>query len=159
MVAAKNDIAHQGLAAQLANREMGREYNAICAGNVKKDKMRIDLPIGRHPKDRKKMAVNAPRSRNAVTNIEVLQRLKYHSLVAARLETGRTHQIRVHMAHMGYPVLGDVVYGADSQKQQKYEGQILHAVKLRFAHPLSGKEMELESPLPAYFKDALEGIS
>ena len=167
MVVAKNDTAHVALAAQLERREMGRTYNAICIGTVKKERLRIDLPIGRHPHDRKKMAVipadgrEKTRSRNATTNIEVLERIgdgagnsgKF-TLIAARLETGRTHQIRVHMAHIGNPVLGDTVYGA-ARQPFGLDGQILHAVKLRFAHPSSGMEMEFNSPLPGYFEDAI----
>jgi 23S rRNA pseudouridine1911/1915/1917 synthase len=154
MVVAKNDAAHRGLAAQLLSREMGRTYNAVCMGNVKRDKFRIDLPIGRHPHDRKKMAVSPPRSRNAVTNIRVLERFGGHTLIEARLETGRTHQIRVHMAYAGNPVLGDPVYGA-ARERHNFGGQILHAVNLRFIHPVHGGEVEFTSSLPEYFKSAL----
>jgi len=158
MVVAKNDTAHVALAAQLESREMGREYNAVCVGVVKKSRLKINLPIGRHPHDRKKMAVltglNA-RARNAVTNVEVLERLGNFTLIAARLETGRTHQIRVHMAYIGNPVLGDTVYGIQRQPMGLNDGQVLHAVKLRFKHPTIGEEMQFESPLPEYFTDAL----
>jgi len=161
MVVAKTDAAHIALAAQLERRTMGRTYNAICIGIVKKN-LRIDLPIGRHPRDRKRMAVagvlrEKTRSRNAVTNIEVLEQLGRYTLIAARLETGRTHQIRVHMAHIGHPVLGDTTYGA-ARQPFGLDGQILHAVGLRFTHPTSGEEMEFESPLPKYFTDAIQKI-
>ncbi|MCL2223919.1 MAG: RluA family pseudouridine synthase [Defluviitaleaceae bacterium] len=162
MVVAKNDTAHIALAAQLEKRTMGRTYNAVCLGNVKKN-LRIDLPIGRHPRDRKKMAVIPPhtlektRARNAVTNIEILEKFKGFTLIAARLETGRTHQIRVHMAHIGNPVLGDTVYGT-ARQPFGLEGQILHAVGLRFSHPSSGAEMEFTSPLPDYFQKAILAI-
>lgn len=157
MVVAKNDAAHIALAAQLETRTMGRTYNAICMGVVKKN-LRIDLPIGRHPGDRKKMAVIPPhqktRARNAVTNIELIEKIGGYTLIAARLETGRTHQIRVHMAHIGHPVLGDTVYGA-ARQPFGLNGQILHAAELRFTHPASGAEVRFESPLPEYFLDAL----
>ncbi|MCL1878459.1 MAG: RluA family pseudouridine synthase [Defluviitaleaceae bacterium] len=155
MVVAKNDAAHVALAEQLERREMHREYNALCVGAVKKDRLRIDLAIGRHPRDRKKMAVSCTRSRPAVTRIEVLERFKNHTLIAAYLETGRTHQIRVHMAHIGHPVLGDVTYGASRQRYEQ-AGQILHSVKIKFEHPTNGKELEFTSPLPEYFKEALQ---
>ncbi|MCL1862639.1 MAG: RluA family pseudouridine synthase [Defluviitaleaceae bacterium] len=157
MVVAKNNAAHAALAAQLESRKMGREYNAICKGVLKKSRLKIDLPIGRHPHDRKKMAVltalNA-RARNAVTYIEVIERHKNFTHIAARLETGRTHQIRVHMAYIGNPVLGDAVYGSAKQPMG-LNGQILHAVKLQLIHPTSGKEMVFESVLPEYFMEAL----
>lgn len=159
MVAAKNGLAHLALAAQLERRFMGRTYNAVCVGAVKKDRLRIDLPIGRHPHDRKKMAVlTAPgaRARAAATNIEVLKRFGNHTLIEAQLETGRTHQIRVHMAHIGNPVLGDTVYGG--ARQHDFGGQILHAVNLRFTHPSTKEEMEFNSPLPEYFMEAMKKI-
>jgi len=158
MVVAKNDNAHQALAAQLEARTMGRTYNAIVCGALKKERLRIDLPIGRHPHDRKKMAVltnphDGRKTRTATTNIEVLERYgKQFTLIAARLETGRTHQIRVHMAHIGHPVLGDTVYGA---KSQQFFGQVLHAKELHFIHPTTGKEMEFNSPWPEYFSKAI----
>ncbi|MCL2355736.1 MAG: RluA family pseudouridine synthase [Defluviitaleaceae bacterium] len=157
MVVAKNDAAHLALSAQLERREMGREYAALCTGVLKKDRLRIDLPIGRHPRDRKKMAVIvAPgaRAREAATNIEVLERFKNHTLVAARLETGRTHQIRVHMAHIGHPVSGDATYGSS----RGADGQILHARKIKFIHPTTGAEKEFSSPLPEYFNEALRRV-
>jgi 23S rRNA pseudouridine1911/1915/1917 synthase len=161
MVVAKNDAAHAGLAAQLEARTMTRTYNALCHGTVKNN-LRLNLPIGRHPHDRKKMAVNSPRSRQAITNIEVLQHFALarggkFTLIAAHLETGRTHQIRVHMAHIGHPVLGDMVYGA-ARQPFNLNGQILHAKKIKFTHPRTNSEMEFDSPLPEYFLQALELI-
>jgi len=158
MVVAKNDNAHQFLAAQLADRTMGRIYNAVCHGIIKTDKLKIDLPIVRHPTDRKKMAVSLMQhksSRKAVTYVDVLSRLKQHTLIAAKLETGRTHQIRVHLSHIGFPVLGDEVY---SSKPSNYGGQILHAKEIKFIHPKTKKEMFFESELPEYFKQCLEKV-
>ena len=157
MVVAKNDAAHISLAAQLENRTMGRTYNAVCVGALKHN-MRIDLPIGRHPHDRKKMTTGScAKSRDAVTNIEVLENFKGYTLIAAKLETGRTHQIRVHMAHIGHPVLGDTVYGA-ARQPFGLDGQILHAVKIKFIHPSSGDEMEFNSPLPEYFTEVINKL-
>jgi 23S rRNA pseudouridine1911/1915/1917 synthase len=159
MVVAKNDRSHVALAAQLENRTMGRTYNALCVGALKKN-LRIDLPIGRHPRDRKKMSVltdiNA-RARNAVTTVEILQRAGNFTLIAAHLETGRTHQIRVHMAHIGHPILGDTTYGTARQPHD-LNGQILHAKKLKFTHPTSREEMEFDSPLPEYFVKTIQLI-
>lgn len=158
MVVAKTDFAHQNLAAQLESRTMGREYNALCVGVLKKDGLKLDLPIGRHPRERKKMAVLA-QSRSAITNIKVLERFKNHTLVSARLETGRTHQIRVHMAHIGHPVLGDKLYG-NPKPRPPFDtgGQILHAIKLRFVHPHSGEILNFTAPLPDYFQNAIDTI-
>jgi len=159
LVVAKNDTAHQALAEQLASREMGRIYHALCVGRVKQDKIRIDVPIGRHHTDRKKMAAitvyHGGKSREAATNIAVLERMNRFTLVEARLETGRTHQIRVHLAHVGYPVLGDALYGP---KKQPFgmEGQVLHAKGLRLCHPSSGDVMEFDAPLPDYFCAAVD---
>jgi 23S rRNA pseudouridine1911/1915/1917 synthase len=138
---------------------MTRVYHALCIGAVKKN-LRIDAPIGRHPTDRKKMAVlttPGARARSAVTYVEIIQRLGNYTLIKARLETGRTHQIRVHMAHVGHPVLGDSVYG--SQKNSfKSDGQILHAKFLKFVHPSFNEEMEFDSELPEYFMNAIESV-
>ena len=157
IVVAKNDAAHQALATQLATREMGRVYHALCIGRVKQDSRRIDIPIGRHHIDRKKMAAIARpgvKSREAVTNVTVLERLPRFTLVEARLETGRTHQIRVHMSHIGYPVLGDPLYGP---KKQPFGtgGQVLHAKALKLRHPSTGVDMDFEVPLPDYFLQAV----
>ena len=154
MVAAKNDNAHVALANQLANREMTRKYQAICIGRVKQDTMCIDIPIGRHPADRKKMAAitkHGIKSRNAVTYISVLERFARFSHIEARLETGRTHQIRVHLSHVGHPVLGDPLYGPKKQLSN-LDGQILHSKMLSLKHPATGKIMDFEVPLPEYFQ-------
>ena len=157
MVIAKNDAAHQALAAQLAAREMGRVYHALCIGRLKHENMRIDMPIGRHSTDRKKMAVVTKiggKARDAVTHITVLEQLNRFTLVEARLETGRTHQIRVHLSYLGHPVLGDPVYGP---KKQPFgtDGQVLHAKILQLKHPATGEEMCFDAPLPDYFINAL----
>ncbi|MCL1884976.1 MAG: RluA family pseudouridine synthase [Defluviitaleaceae bacterium] len=162
MVVAKNDASHLNLAKQLESREMGRTYNALCIGKIKKPRLRIDLPIGRHPRDRKKMAVitnQNSRARTAATNIEVLEHINNFTLVAAHLETGRTHQIRVHMAYIGNPVAGDTTYGILKQQPPFHQGgQILHATNLSFTHPTTNKEMHFSSPLPDYFTEALNCI-
>ena len=163
MVVAKNDMAHQSLSTQLAERTMGRIYHAICIGRLKQDTFTIDLPIGRHPGDRKKMAAfpkNSPKAqqaRTATTHIEILEPLGQFTLVKATLETGRTHQIRVHLAHMNYPVLGDTTYGV-SRQPFKLDGQMLHAKKIHFTHPVNGECMAFESPLPQYFENVLAKI-
>ena len=168
LVAAKNDAAHQALTAQLSAREMERTYQALCIGRVKQDVQRVDIPIGRHPVDRKKMAAFAHggangresithqsgKSREAVTHFKVLERLPRFTLVEARLETGRTHQIRVHLSYLGHPVLGDPLYGP---KKQPFNmaGQVLHAKELKLRHPSTGAVMEFEAALPGYFLEAL----
>jgi len=162
LVVAKNDAAHQALATQLSSREMGRIYQALCIGRVKQDEMRIDIPIGRHSTDRKKMAAittlrQGGKSREAATNVMVLERMHRFTLVEARLETGRTHQIRVHLAHVGYPVLGDALYGPKKQPLGM-EGQVLHAKGLRLCHPSTGEVMEFEVALPGYFCEALARV-
>ncbi|MCL2571473.1 MAG: RluA family pseudouridine synthase [Defluviitaleaceae bacterium] len=155
MVVAKNDEAHQGLSNQLSSRKMGRVYQALCVGRIKSDNQRIDIPIGRHPKDRKKMAViTTGKSREAVTNISVLERFSRFTLIEARLETGRTHQIRVHLSYLGHPVLGDPLYGPKKQPLG-LESQILHAKALSLVHPITGETMNFETPLPDYFTEAL----
>jgi len=161
MVVAKNDMAHQALAAQLASREMGRIYQAICIGRVKLDTQTINIPIGRHPVDRKKMAVfthQNGKSREAVTYVTVLERFSRFTLVEARLETGRTHQIRVHLSHIGHPVLGDPAYGPKKQPFNT-DGQVLHAKALSLRHPATGELMEFDAPLPDYFASALTNVA
>ena len=157
IVVAKNDNAHKKLSSQFKEHSITRKYIAIVKGIGKKDTMDIDLPIGRSEKDRKKMAVTNKNSKNAVTHIKVLKRF-YNSnltLVEATLETGRTHQIRVHMAYMGYPLLGDSVYGKKDSKF-KINGQVLHAKTLGFIHPTTNKYVEFDSNLPKYFEDLIE---
>ena len=158
IIAAKNDFAHAKLAAQLSDRSLSRIYEAVLIGNPREDSGTVDAPIGRHPRDRKRMAVTEKNSRNAVTHYEVLARYRGYSHVRCRLETGRTHQIRVHMAHIGHPVLGDSVYGR-SKNEFGLNGQCLHAARIRFVHPRSGESVELSADLPAYFRDVLRKLT
>jgi len=154
IIAAKNDRAHLVLASQLASRTLTRVYEAVVCGNVKNDAGRVDAPIGRHPVDRKRQAVDSNGSRSAVTHYEVLARYGGYAHVRCRLETGRTHQIRVHMAHIGYPILGDTVYG---RKKPEFgmTSQCLHARMLCFTHPATETQTELCTKLPDYFTDVL----
>ncbi|WP_027624705.1 RluA family pseudouridine synthase [Clostridium lundense] len=154
LVVAKNDLAHNKLAEQLKDHSMTRVYVALLEGVLKEDEGTVDAPLGRHPVDRIKIAI-VPNGRNAVTHYRVLKRYESNTLVECRLETGRTHQIRVHMAHIGHPLVGDPVYGYKKQKF-KLEGQMLHAKKLGFIHPSTGKYMEFDTDLPKYFKKVLE---
>ena len=160
MVVAKNDQAHQGLAAQLESRTMLREYTAICCGLPPQDKIKISAPIGRHPMSRTKMAILEAGGREATTYVTIQQRFQKHSLITARLETGRTHQIRVHMAYIKHPILGDTVYGSPNQPQflPKDSGQILHALQVGFVHPITGADMSFTAPLPPIFQQALEAL-
>ncbi len=157
LVAAKNDAAHQGLAAQLKDHSLCREYEAVARGSFREERGTVDAPIGRHPTDRKKMAVNRKNGREAVTHWEVLARYRGYTHIRCRLETGRTHQFRVHMASLGHPLLGDGLYGAPCP-DKGLEGQCLHARRLRFFHPADGRLMELETPLPAYFTEILKKL-
>lgn len=157
LVVAKNDMAHKKLAEQLKEHSMNRIYNALVEGVLKEDTGTIDKPLGRHPNQRIKMAV-VKDGRRAVTHYKVLNRYKNNTLIECKLETGRTHQIRVHMAYIGHPIVGDPVYGFSKQKF-KLEGQMLHAKKLGFIHPATNKYMEFDSELPEYFKKIIEIIS
>ena len=157
LAVAKNDHAHLMLASQLKDHTMARTYECIVCGNMKEDRGTVDAPIGRHPTDRKKMCVIQRNSRDAVTHWEVIQRYRGYTHLRCRLETGRTHQIRVHLAHIGHPVLGDAVYGA-KKPELGQESQCLHARRLKFIHPRSGEAVELESDLPAYFREVLEKL-
>ncbi len=157
LIVAKNDFAHQALSAQLADRSLSRVYEAVVRGSFREDAGTVDRPIGRHPADRKRMAVTDKNSRPAVTHWEVLARYKGYTHVRCRLETGRTHQIRVHMASLGHPLLGDAVYGAPSP-EKGLEGQCLHARELKFIHPRTGEPVHLETPLPAYFQEVLSKL-
>ena len=157
IIAAKNDAAHLALSAQLSDHSLCREYEAVVRGRLREDAGTIDAPIGRHPTDRKRMAVTQKASRNAVTHWEVIARYGGYTHVRCRLETGRTHQIRVHMAYIGHPLLGDFTYGAPSP-DKGLEGQCLHARRLRFVHPTSGELVELETPLPDYFQEVLKRL-
>ncbi len=154
LIVAKNDFAHQRLSAQLADRSLSRRYEAVVRGRMGPDSGTVDRPIGRHPTDRKRMAADVRDGREAVTHWQVLARYQGYTHIACRLETGRTHQIRVHMAAIGHPLLGDYTYGAPSP-EKGLEGQCLHARYLKFIHPRTGERMELEAPLPAYFRDVL----
>lgn len=157
LIVAKNDKAHQSLASQLENHSMTRVYYAIVYNNLKEDKGTIDAPIGRHPIDRKKMAVTEKNSKRAVTHYEVIKRFKKFTFIKLKLETGRTHQIRVHMAYIGNPLLGDTIYGKQKQPY-KLLGQVLHAKVLGFIHPTTKKYMEFETPLPKYFEALLNKL-
>lgn len=150
LIVAKNDSAHNFLAEQIKAHSFTREYEAVVYGNLKNDSGTIDAPIGRHPTKRKQMAVTARNSKSAVTHYKVIERLNGFTHVALRLETGRTHQIRVHMAYIGHPVAGDDVYGP-KKVISSLSGQCLHAKKIGFIHPALGKYMEFDSPLPEYF--------
>ena len=157
IIAAKNDSAHLALSAQLSDHSLCREYEAVVRGRLREDTGTVDAPIGRHPTDRKRMAVTQKAARNAVTHWEVIARYPGYTHVRCRLETGRTHQIRVHMAYIGHPLLGDFTYGAPSP-DKGLEGQCLHARRLRFVHPTSGELVELETPLPDYFLEVLKKL-
>ena len=154
IIAAKNDAAHQALAAQLADHSLYREYEAVCVGVLREDAGTVDAPIGRNPSDRKKMAVDRKNGRPAVTHWSVLARYPGHTHIRCRLETGRTHQIRVHLASMGHPLLGDTVYGA-KRPVPGLAGQCLHARRLSFVHPRTGERLTLECPLPPWFEEVL----
>ena len=154
IIAAKNDTAHLALAAQLQDHSLYREYEAVCVGNLKQDQGTVNAPIARHPTDRKKMAVNSLQGREAVTHWTVLERFSGYTHIQCRLETGRTHQIRVHMAHTGHPLLGDVVYGS-KKPWPGLAGQCLHARRLSFVHPRTGERLTLECPLPSWFQEVL----
>ena len=153
IIVAKNDAAHLALAEQLQDHSLYREYRAVCIGNLKEDEGTIDAPIARHKTDRKRMAVDREGKR-AVTHYKVLARFPGYTYVQCRLETGRTHQIRVHMAHIGHPLLGDTVYGA-KKPYPGLAGQCLHAFRLHFSHPRTGETVEVECPLPDWFSSVL----
>ena len=156
ILAAKNDAAHRSLAAQLKDHTLARTYECIIVGSPRDERGTVDAPIGRDPRDRKRMAV-IPGGREAVTHWETLARYAGHTHVRCRLETGRTHQIRVHMAYMGHPILGDTVYGA-KKPVPGLTGQCLHAVELRFLHPRTGEAVTLSCPLPAEFAAMLKKL-
>ena len=157
IIAAKNDFAHLALSAQLSDHTLSRTYEAVAHGVFRDDCGTVNAPIGRHPTDRKRMAVTQKNSREAVTHWEVLARYSGYAHIRCRLETGRTHQIRVHMAHIGHPLLGDLVYG-HKKPEKGLEGQCLHARTLRFVHPRTGETVEVTSELPAYFKEVLSRL-
>ena len=146
----KNDVAHQILAEQLKDHSITRRYHAVVTGNLKSDTGTVNAAIGRHPTDRKKMSTKSNSPRSAVTNYKVLERFGDYTYIECELETGRTHQIRVHMASIGHPILGDKIYGP-AKCPFKLEGQTLHAKILGITHPSTGKYMEFDAPLPEYF--------
>ena len=158
LAVAKNDLAHTVLASQLKDHSMARTYEAIVCGSFKEDEGTVDAPIGRHPTDRKKMCVTARNSKNAVTHWEVVTRFRGYTHIRCRLETGRTHQIRVHMAHIGHPILGDTVYG-HKKPELGQDSQCLHAGTLCFAHPRDGHLVIVHAELPEYFQTVLEKLS
>ncbi len=157
LIVAKNDRAHQSLAEQIAVHSFTRIYNAVVYGNLKTEEGTISAPLGRHPADRKRMAVLSPGGREAVTHYRVLERFSGFTLVECRLETGRTHQIRVHMAHIGHPVAGDPVYGPKKCITELH-GQCLHARVIGFVHPATGEYLEFDSGLPPYFQQFLSKL-
>lgn len=157
LIVAKNDMAHIGLARQIKEHSFTREYNAVIVGHLKENSGTVDAPIGRNPKDRKKMCVTQNNSKNAVTHYKVIEEFNSYSYISLRLETGRTHQIRVHMAHIGHPVAGDLVYGND-KKSAYLEGQCLHARRIGFVHPITKEYMDFFSDLPDYFTDFLNKL-
>lgn len=154
LIVCKNDRAHNCIAEQLKEHSITRRYRAICHGVLKEEEGTIDKPIGRHPTDRKKMAISE-KGKRAVTHYKVLQRFAKYTYIECELETGRTHQIRVHMASIGHPLLGDEVY-SNVKSPYKLEGQTLHAQVLGFRHPTTGEYIEVSAPLPDYFKHLLE---
>ena len=158
LIVAKNDEAHLALSAQLADRSLSRVYRAVVTGSFREDSGTVDAPIGRHPNDRKKMAVTSVHSRNAVTHWSVLERYRGYTHVRCKLETGRTHQIRVHMAHIGHPLLGDEIYGHAKLPEKGLTGQCLHAKELQFIHPRTGEAVHLDTELPEYFTQVLERL-
>lgn len=155
LIICKNDTSHEIIAKQLKEHSIVRKYRAICMGVLKEDEYIIDAPIGRHPIERKKMAINEKNGKQAVTHVKVLERLKNATYIECRLETGRTHQIRVHLSSLGHPLLGDELYG-DTKNKYKLQGQTLHAYILGFKHPKTGEYIETIAPIPFYFEKLLK---
>lgn len=156
LIVAKNDNAHVKMSEQIKNHEVKKTYIALVRGVFKENEATIDMPIGRSPSDRKKMAVNK-NGKNAITHIKVLKRFDKYTLLQVNIETGRTHQIRVHLSHIGYPIVGDYTY-SNGKNEFDVIGQCLHAQKLEFKHPITQKDMCLEAELPQYFKDILDKL-
>ena len=159
LVVCKNDKAHQSLSEQLKEHSIRRIYVAIVHGNIKEDSGTVNAPIGRHPTDRKKMSTHCKNGRNAITHYKVLERFGDYTYIQCELETGRTHQIRVHMASIGHPLVGDEVYGPKKCPFKGLQGQTLHARTLGIIHPSTGEYLEVNAPLPEYFVDLLDRLS
>lgn len=157
IIVCKNDKAHECISEQLKEHTINRTYHAICYGNLADEEGTINKPIGRHPNDRIKMAINEKNGKEAITHYKVLQRFSGYTYIECRLETGRTHQIRVHLASIGHPILGDEVY-ANRKTSFKLNGQTLHAKTLGFMHPSTGEYVEVDAPLPQYFMDLLQKL-
>lgn len=157
LIIAKNDIAHKALSEQISKRSVVKKYIAIVIGTIKEDSAKIHIPIGRNRTKRVKMAVDATKGKEAVTHFCVLERFKGYTYIEASIETGRTHQIRVHMSHIGFPLLGDTVYGPKTQNFG-VKGQCLHASMLGFTHPTTGEYMEIKAPIPEYFEKLLDRL-
>lgn len=156
LIVAKNDKAHLALCEQIKNREVKKTYLALTRGIIKENEATINMPIGRSTTDRKKMAV-IKTGKEAITHFKVLERFKENTLLEINLETGRTHQIRVHLSQIGYPIVGDMVY-SNGKNKFGVQGQMLHAWKIKFMHPITGKKMEIEAPLPQYFEKILDDL-
>ena len=156
IIIAKNDIAHRKMSEKIQKHEVSKTYIALVRGIIKENEATINMPIGRSTKDRKKMAVNK-NGKNAVTHFKVLKRFKNYTLLEVKIETGRTHQIRVHLSQIGYPIVGDTVY-SNGKNEWGIKGQCLHAKSLKFKHPITGKEMFIEAPLPKYFENILKDV-
>ena len=156
LIIAKNDEAHVNMSEQIKNHEVKKTYIALVRGVIKENEATIDMPIGRSQSDRKKMVVNK-NGKNAVTHIKVLKRYEKYTLLEINIETGRTHQIRVHLSHIGYPIVGDYTY-SNGKNEFGIIGQCLHAKRLEFKHPITQKEMKLEAPLPKYFEEILKKL-
>jgi 23S rRNA pseudouridine1911/1915/1917 synthase len=154
IVVCKNDESHKAIAELLKTHDITRKYRAIVYGNIKEDSGTVNAPIGRHPNDRKKMAINERNGKNAITHYKVLERFGNYTYIECQLETGRTHQIRVHMASIAHPLLGDDIYSSH-KSPFKLEGQVLHAMTIGFIHPTTGEYVEFEAPLPEYFEKIL----
>lgn len=157
LIVCKNDASHVAIAAQIKEHSVTRRYRGIVCGRVKEDTGVIDAPIGRHPVERKKMAINEKNGKNAITHYKVLERFERYTYMEFELETGRTHQIRVHMASIGHPLLGDTLY-SNGKSPYKLQGQTLHAMTIGFIHPTTGAYLEVSAPLPEYFDKLLKDL-
>lgn len=154
LIVAKNDIAHINISNQIKNRQTKKIYIALVRGVIKENEATIDMPIGRSKKDRKKMAVTKD-GKEAITHFKVLKRYENFTLLEIKIDTGRTHQIRVHLAEIGYPIVGDYIY-SNGKNPFNVEGQMLHARQIEFVHPTTGKEMKIEAPIPEYFQNIID---